>query len=107
MSWCALQQGLQHGLEVGPRGLELQTLQAHAAFDVRALSLGTQVLWKDRLVGPSYSVVNVRAGYRLDLGRQRLGLFSEIRNLFDTNYAEIFDAPMPRRWWLFGVQLVR
>ena len=81
--------------------------QAHAAFDVRALSFGTQMLWKDRLEGSSYSVVSVRAGYRLDLGRQRLGLFSEIRNLFDTDYAEIFDAPMPGRWWLFGVRLAR
>ena len=82
-------------------------IQAHAAFDVHALSFGTQVLWKDRLQGPSYGIVNVRAGYRPDLGRQRIGVFGEIRNLFDADYAEIFDAPMPGRWWLFGLRLVR
>jgi vitamin B12 transporter len=71
------------------------------------LTMGLQGLWKDRLTGASYGVLNARAGYRVHVGRQRLGVSVEVRNLFDTDYTEVFDAPMPGRWWIFGVRVVR
>lgn len=82
-------------------------LQAGISFQHAATTLGIHWLWKDRLEGTSYSVSNLRVGHRLDFGRQRLTLSGEIRNLFDTQYTEVFDAPMPGRWWLVGLKLQR
>lgn len=82
-------------------------LQGAASLSRERWSLGVQALWKDRLEGESYGVVHARAGYRLLSGRQRLTLTAEVRNLFDKAYAEIFDAPMPGRWWLVGLRLAR
>ena len=69
-------------------------------------SLGMQALWKERLDGETYGVVNVRAGYALPLFGSRLGLQAEVQNLFGEQYAEVFGAPMPGRRWLVGAQVV-
>jgi outer membrane cobalamin receptor len=82
-------------------------VQANAAVTRGPVLLGLQALWKDRLTGASYGVIDVRVGYSLPLGRQRLALTAEVRNLFDTDYTEVFGAPMPGRWWLVGVRLSR
>jgi iron complex outermembrane receptor protein len=82
-------------------------LQGMAAADLGPISLGFQGLWKDPIASESYAVLNLQLGYRFHLGRQRLTLRSEIRNLFDEQYSDVFDAPMPGRWWIFGVRLVR
>lgn len=82
-------------------------LQGTATVDVHALQLGLQGLWKEPLAGASYGVVNARLAYAFTLGRQHLVLSAEVRNLFDVSYSEVFDAPMPRRWWLAGLRWTR
>lgn len=82
-------------------------LQGMTAVDLGPVSVGLQGLWKDPVASASYAVLNAQLGYRFHLGRQRLTLRGEIRNLFDKQYSDVFDAPMPGRWWIFGVQLVR
>ncbi|RMH54146.1 MAG: TonB-dependent receptor [Bacteroidetes bacterium] len=62
-----------------------------------------QGLWKDRLVQDSYGLVHARLGYRLRLGPSVLTLSGEVRNVFDTRIAEIFNAPLPGRWWIVGL----
>ena len=69
---------------------------------VGRVSLGARGLWKDRRDRPSYGVIHSRVRYALPFQRGRLGLTAEIRNLFDVDYAEVFDAPMPGRWWMVG-----
>lgn len=82
-------------------------LQGKASVTQGLLTLGLQALWKERLADDSYGLLHARLAYRMSLGRQRLIVSSELRNVFDTSYSEVFDAPMPGRWWLFGVSLVR
>lgn len=82
-------------------------VQGQAALDTGPATLAVQGLWKSPLEGDAYGVVNVRVAYRLNLGRQHLVLSGELRNLFDHAYAEVFNAPMPGRWWLFGVRFGR
>ncbi|HET6569622.1 MAG TPA: TonB-dependent receptor, partial [Rhodothermales bacterium] len=81
--------------------------QGMAAMDLGPASLGLQGLWKDPMLEEAYGVVNLQAGYHVDLGRQRLSLLGEVRNLLDRRYSDVFDAPMPGRWWIFGVRLER
>jgi outer membrane cobalamin receptor len=66
------------------------------------LSVGLRGLWKDRRDRPSYGVVHGRVRYALPVLDNRLGLTAEVRNILDVDYAEIFDAPMPGRWWIVG-----
>lgn len=82
-------------------------VQGSATLGRGPLSLGVQALWKDRLIGDSYGVVHAQVGYALYAGRQRFVLTAEVRNLFDKTYAEVFDAPMPGRWWLVGLRVAR
>jgi len=49
--------------------------------------------------------VHGRVAYALPTWGDRLSLSLEVRNLFDTDYSDIFDAPMPGRWWIVGVQI--
>lgn len=82
-------------------------VQGQATLTQGATTLGLQAFWKERLEGDSYSVVNARLAYRINWGAQRLILSAEVRNLFDETYSEVFDAPMPGRWWLVGMTLTR
>ncbi|GIV58150.1 MAG: hypothetical protein KatS3mg042_1063 [Rhodothermaceae bacterium] len=81
--------------------------QATLAVDAGAATLSVQALAKERLAGDAYEVVHLRAAYRLPAGRARLTLSAEVRNVFGVRYAEVFDAPMPGRWWLLGLRLAR
>lgn len=98
-----------------PEGTSYQYVLTHARHLVQAgvalrrgaLSAGLNGQWKDRLEGTSYGLVNLRLGYALYFGRQPLMLTGEVRNLFDTEYMEVFDAPMPGRWWLLGLRFTR
>ena len=69
--------------------------------------LGLRGLWKDRRARPSYGVLHGRLAYQWVLQGARLGLSLEVRNLFDRDYADVFDAPMPGRWWILGLRLKR
>lgn len=80
-------------------------LQGLAALDLGPVQLGVQVVARERLTGERNAVVNLRAGWRLPLGSGRLVVHGELRNLFDTAYADVFDAPMPDRWWIVGVRV--
>src|SRR5690606_18390081 len=84
-----------------------QLFQAVATLDAGPIQIGLQHLWKERLTEANYHVVDVRLAYAWAFGRQRLVLSGEIRNLFDTAYSEIFDAPMPGRWWIAGLRISR
>lgn len=79
--------------------------QLSTTLDVGGTSAGIQLIWKEPLDGEAYHVVHARLGRRIPLGGSALSLSGEIRNLFDLEYAEIFNAPMPRRWWLLGAEL--
>ena len=83
------------------------SLQGTANLELGPVSVGVQGLWKERLDDTRYAVFNTRLAYTLHLGRQRMVLSNELRNVFDKQYAEVFDAPMPGRWWIFGVQVLR
>ena len=72
---------------------------------VGPVTLTARGLWKERRQQPSYGVVHGRVAYAVPTGGNRLGFSLEVRNLFDTDYADIFDAPMPGRWWIVGVEL--
>lgn len=68
------------------------------------VTLSARGLWKDRRERSSYGVVHGRIAYAPPAWEQRFGLSLDVRNLFDVEYADIFDAPMPGRWWIVGVQ---
>ncbi len=51
----------------------------------------------------AYAVHNVRATFALPLTGADAHLTAEVRNLLDADYADLF-APMPGRWWMFGVR---
>jgi iron complex outermembrane receptor protein len=87
-------------------------VQGSASYTIDRFTAGVQGLWKQRMRtvpshvgGPSYSVINLRAAYRLPLGAQQVVISGEMRNLFDVEYTEIFDAPMPGRWGIVRVRL--
>lgn len=82
-------------------------LQAGVTLRWSAFTAGLNGQWKDRLEGSSYGLMNLRLGYALHFGSRPLLLTAEVRNLFDTEYMEVFDAPMPGRWWLLGIRYAR
>ena len=66
----------------------------------RRAGLGVRALWKQPMSGEDFLVVDVRSSYRLTT---RLSVSAEMRNVFNATYAEVFDAPMPQRWWTVGL----
>ena len=86
-------------------------LQGTASVRAGGASLGLQGLWKDRMGGASalasdqHAVVHARAGYRAELAGTPVTLTAEVRNLFDRDYTEVFDAPMPSRTVLIGARV--
>jgi outer membrane cobalamin receptor len=80
-------------------------VQGTARLRAGRATLGLRGLWKDRRARRSYGVLHGRAAYRVPVRGARLGLSLEVRNLFDHDYADVFDAPMPGRWWILGVSL--
>lgn len=81
------------------RHLVQGTVQVRTA----AVGLGMRGLWKERRQRPAYGVVHGRLAYAVPGGGERVHLSLEVRNLFDADYADIFDAPMPGRWWIVGL----
>ncbi|MEX0600717.1 MAG: TonB-dependent receptor, partial [Rhodothermales bacterium] len=65
---------------------------------------GTRALYKDPIDGDAYFVAHLHAGYVVPLSRGRLTISTELRNVFDVDYADVFDAPMPGRWWMAGLR---
>ncbi len=82
-----------------------QLIQGNLQFEKGNILLALRGLWKDRRTRKSYTLVHARAAYRIPLGDQRVSLSLSVRNIFNTEYSDIFDAPMPNRWWIFGVRL--
>lgn len=80
-------------------------VQSTVRLSTGGFAIGMRGLWKARRQQPSYGVVHGRLAYAIPAWDRRLGLSLEVRNLFDVEYADIFDAPMPGRWWIVGVQL--
>lgn len=78
--------------------------QMAVTYDISGLHGGLQALWRDPLDGDSYAVVSARAGYDVSVSPGTLQLSTELRNVFDRRYSEVFDAPMPPRWWLVGIR---
>jgi len=82
-------------------------VQGSASVTVGAVALGVQGLWKDRLrdeglATDQYGVVHTRLAYNTRIGGARTSLSAELRNAFDRQYSEIFDAPLPGRTLLVG-----
>ena len=85
-------------------------LQGSASVRAGAVTLGLQGLWKDRLrdaplATDRYGVVHGRLAYNTRLSGARTTLSVELRNAFDRQYSEIFDAPMPGRTLLVGAEV--
>ena len=88
-------------------------VQGSASLSTGPATLGLQGVWKDRLrnvEGPTaptdrYGVVHGRLGYRVQVGGAPVILSAEVRNLFDADYTEIFDAPLPGRTLLVGAEV--
>jgi len=82
-------------------------VQADAALTAGPVTLGLQGLWKDRLrdaplATDRYGVVHGRLAYTARLSGARTTLSAELRNAFDRQYSEVFDAPTPGRTLLVG-----
>ena len=75
-------------------------LQNNLSLNGQRAGLGLRGLWKQPMAGDAFFVVDVRTSYRV---AARIALTAEIRNVFNVSYAEVFDAPMPQRWWMIGV----
>ncbi len=82
-----------------------QLIQGNVQFEKENILLALRGLWKDRRSRKSYSVIHARAAYKIPFAEKRISLSVAVRNIFNTQYSDIFDAPMPNRWWIFGVQL--
>jgi iron complex outermembrane receptor protein len=88
-------------------------VKGRASLRAGPVTLGLQGLWKDRLRdvdGPTaptdrYGVAHGRLGYRVQVGGAAVTLSGEVRNLFDADYTEVFDAPMPGRTLLVGASV--
>ena len=85
-------------------------VQGSASVHVGAVTLGVQGLWKDRLQDEGlatnrYGVVHTRLAYDTRLAGARATLSAELRNAFDRQYSEIFDAPLPGRTLLVGASV--
>lgn len=77
-------------------------VQLSTTFSLPATTIGTQILWKEKLDGTSYSTLNIRATRTIPLKQNRVTLSADIRNVLDEFYTEVLDAPMPGRWISFG-----
>jgi iron complex outermembrane receptor protein len=85
-------------------------VQGSASVNVGAVTLGVQGLWKDRLKSEGlatdrYGVVHTRLAYDARLAGTRATVSAELRNAFDRQYSEIFDAPLPGRTLIVGAGL--
>ena len=84
-------------------------LQTTATVRRGPVSVRLQSLWKDRLSdGPAtdqYAVFHGRMTYALPFGIQNVRLSTEVRNLFDRDYTEVFNAPLPGRTVLVGASV--
>jgi iron complex outermembrane receptor protein len=82
-------------------------VQGSAALRAGPVTVGLQGTWKDRLRPPAlatdqYGVVHGRLGYTTRLSGARATLSAELRNAFDRQYSEVFDAPLPGRTLIVG-----
>jgi iron complex outermembrane receptor protein len=82
-------------------------VQGSASIAAGPVTVGLQGTWKDRfdadrLATGRFGVVHTRLAYDTRLGGQSVTLTGEVRNVFDTDYSEVFDAPMPGRTLLVG-----
>lgn len=50
-----------------------------------------------------YFVVNTKAEYKFL--QNKLGLYVQVDNLFDTDYSDLLGAKMPGRWLMFGASI--
>jgi iron complex outermembrane receptor protein len=85
-------------------------VQGSASVDAGPVTLGVQGLWKDRLkdtglATDQYGVVHTRLAYDTRLGGARATVSAELRNAFDREYSEIFDAPLPGRTLIVGAKV--
>ena len=85
-------------------------VQGSASLTAGPVTLGLQGLWKDRLrdaplATDRYGVVHGRMAYNTRLSGARTTLSLELRNAFDREYSEIFDAPLPGRTLLVGASV--
>ncbi len=88
-------------------------VQGSASLNTGPVTVGLQGVWKDRLrdvdepKAPTdrYGVVHGRLSYNTRLSGARTTLSVELRNAFDRQYSEIFDAPMPGRTLLVGAEV--
>jgi len=85
-------------------------IQGSARARFRSVTLGLQGMWKDRfdeesLTTNTFGVVHARFGYDLRVGGQPFTLTAELRNVFDTEHSEVFDAPLPGRTLLLGGEI--
>lgn len=83
------------------RSILMGTLQWRSPF----AELAIQTFWKERQTESSYGLVNIRAAVPIPFNGRQLTLSADIRNIFDLDYTEVLDAPMPGRWLLFGVHI--
>jgi vitamin B12 transporter len=82
-------------------------VQGNVSLSAGPVTLGLQGLWKDRIrdagaATDRYGVMHGRLGYDTRLSGARVTLSVELRNAFDRQYSEVFDAPMPGRTLLVG-----
>jgi len=82
-------------------------VQGSAAVRTGPVTVGLQGVWTDRLRDPGlapdrYGVVHGRLAYHTRLSGARTTVSAELRNAFDRQYSEIFDAPMPGRTLIVG-----
>ena len=80
-------------------------VQVSTSLAFLSTTLGSQLLWKEKLDGTSYSTINLRATQSLQLKRNTVKLTLDLRNVLDEFYTEVLDAPMPGRWISFGAHL--
>ena len=82
-------------------------VQGTARIQWGAVGGSLQTQWKERLDAPepadlSYSVTDARIFYTTHALGTNATFSFEVRNVFDRQYSEVFNAPMPERWWLIG-----
>jgi len=85
-------------------------IQGSASVNVGPLTVGLQGLWKDRLkdsglATDEYGLLHTRLTYRTQLVGAQTSISLAVRNVFDRQYTEIFDAPMPGRILLVGASV--
>jgi len=85
-------------------------VQGNVQVRFQPVTVGLQGMWKDRFDSESlatnqFGVVHARLAYDVHVGGRPFTLTGELRNLFDADYSEVFDAPMPGRTLLVGAQV--